>query len=144
MELGLKENPNVRQHSITIPGAGDSGVSEVTPGIVYPLLVSKKRHQKFQIIHLMDLTFLCSAGQIVGNIYLGVIYWEAVEGKQKSPNSTISYSQLLFRPFWGKPLDGKWSCGNSACAGTQHPAGLPGREGREKNCPQHPVEPHPV
>lgn len=46
MELGLKENPNVRQHSITIPGAGDSGVSEVTPWIIYPLLVSKKKHQK--------------------------------------------------------------------------------------------------
>ena len=41
MELGLKENSNVTQCSITIPGAGDSGVLEETPSVVYPLLVSK-------------------------------------------------------------------------------------------------------
>lgn len=121
MELGLKENPNVRRHSITIPGAGDSGVSQVTPGIIYPLLVSKKKHQKSQIIHLdgSDISLQScpdSGKHLFGSDLLGSTGGE--RKKKKSPNSTIDYSQLPFRPFRGKPLDGKWSCGNSPCAGT--------------------------
>lgn len=57
MELGLEENPNVTQCSITIPGAGGSGLLEETPTIIYPLLVSKKeKTQESQIIHPMAPT----------------------------------------------------------------------------------------
>lgn len=56
MELGLEENPNVTQCSTTIPGAGDSGVLEEAAGVIDLLLVSRKKNEKSQIIHLMALT----------------------------------------------------------------------------------------
>lgn len=65
-----------------------------------------------------------------------MIYWR--EKKINLKNPQIPPSIIHSCSFWGKPLDGKWSCGNSPCAGTQHPAALPGHEGGEENCPQHP------
>lgn len=125
MVLGLKEYPNVMQASITIPGAGDSGVLEETPGVIYPLLVSKKKYQKSQIIHLMALTPPSAepAGRerLFGNDLLG----SSREKKNKIPKSHHQLSIAVIQVLSGQPLGGKQSCGKAPCAGAQRPVDLP-------------------
>lgn len=127
MELGLKENPNVTQRSITIPGAGDSGTLEETPGVIYPLLVSKKKNPKIPNNSSDGSdTIICRAGQIVESVCLDVIYWEAVgKKKKKIPRSHHQLFIAAIQALSGQMLDGKRSCRKAPCAGTQHPADLP-------------------
>lgn len=129
MELGLEENPNVMQGSVTIPGAGDSGGLEETPSVIYPLLVSKKKTHKIPN-NSSDGSdaIIRRAGQqkVFGSDLLGSSGRK--KKKKKESNIPKSHHQLFIaalQTFSGQPLDGKRSCGKTPCTCTWRPVDLP-------------------